>query len=126
MALWQGGSRRKPSGGRLLSARGKRRYEIARERIDTHVGPTAQKLVRTKGANQKVKLLRSDAINVTDPKTGKTQKAELTNVVENPANIHYVRRNIITKGAVVETSAGKARVTSRPGQHGALNGVLVE
>lgn len=126
MALWQGESRRKSTGGRLVSSRGKRRSEIARERVATHVGEDAQKLVRTKGGNQKVKLLRTQSINVTDPKSGKTTKAELTNVVENPANIHYVRRNIITKGAVVETTAGKVHVTSRPGQSGALNGVLVE
>ncbi len=126
MALWQGESRRKSTGGRLISSRGKRRSEIAREHIDTNIGETAQKVMRTKGANQKIKLMRTDKINVTDPKSGKTQVAELTNVVENPANIHYVRRNIITKGAVVETSAGKARVTSRPGQSGALSGVLVE
>ncbi len=126
MALWQGNSRRKPTGGRLIRAAGKRRSEIAREHIDAHVGEHRQKLVRTKGANQKIKLLSTEAINVTDAKTGKTTKAQLTNVVENAANIHYVRRNIITKGAIVETSAGKARVTSRPGQNGALNGVLVE
>lgn len=125
MALWQGNSRRKPTGGRLIRAQKKRRSEIARERIDTHVGPTAQKMVRTKGANQKVKLLRTDAINVTDPKTGKTQKATLQTVTENTANIHYVRRNIVTKGAVVETDLGRVKVTSRPGQHGALSGVLV-
>lgn len=125
MALWQGNSRRKPTGGRLVSAQKKRRFEIAREHIDAHVGPHRQKLVRTKGANQKIKLLSTDAINVTD-KNGKTQKASLTNVVENPANIHYVRRNILTKGAIVETSAGKARITSRPGQSGALSGVLLE
>lgn len=126
MALWQGNSRRKPTGGRLVSAQKKRRFEIAREHIDTHVGAHDQKLVRTKGANQKIKVLRSDRINVTDSKTGKTVAASLTNVAENSANIHYVRRNIITKGAIVETSAGKAKVTSRPGQTGALNGVLVE
>ncbi len=125
MALWQGNSRRKPTGGRLIRAAGKRRSEIAREAIDAHVGEHRQKLVRTKGANQKIKILSTEAINVTDAKTGKTTKAVLTNVVENAANIHYVRRNIITKGAIVETSAGKARVTSRPGQAGALNGVLV-
>ncbi len=125
MALWQGESRRKSTGGRRVPSRGKRRSEIARERVDTHVGAHAQKIVRTKGGNQKVKLLRSDRINVTDPKTGKTSKADLTNVVENAANIHYVRRNIVTKGAIVETSAGKARVTSRPGQTGALSGILV-
>lgn len=126
MALWQGLSRRKPSGGRLIRARKKLRSEIARERLAPHVGEHKQKLVRTKGANQKVKLLQTNKINVTDPKTGKTTPADLTNVVENSANVHYVRRNIITKGAVVDTSAGKARVTSRPGQYGALNGVLVE
>lgn len=126
MALWQGDSRRKSTGGRKIRAQGKRRSEIAREHIDTLVGEQSQKLVRTKGANQKVKLLRTDKINVTDPKSGKTTAASLTNVTENAANIHYVRRNIVTKGAIVDTSAGKARVTSRPGQHGALNGVLVE
>jgi small subunit ribosomal protein S8e len=34
--------------------------------------------------------------------------------------------NIITKGAVIETDAGKARVTSRPGQHGVVNAVLLK
>lgn len=126
MALWQGNSRRKSTGGRLIRSAGKRRSEIAREAIDAHVGEHRQKIVRTKGANQKIKLLATDAINVTDPKSGKTSKAALTNVVENSANIHYVRRNILTKGAIVETSAGKARITSRPGQSGALSGVLVE
>ena len=126
MPLWQGDSARKATGGRKIRAQGKRRSEIAREHIDTLIGEDSTKLMRTKGANQKIKLMRTDKINVTDPKSGKTTVAELTNVAENPANIHYVRRNIITKGAVVETSAGKAKVTSRPGQAGALNGVLVE
>ena len=126
MALWQGESRRKSTGGRLVRARGKRRSEIAREHIDTLVGGESQKIVRTKGGNEKVKLMRTEKINVTDPKSGKTSVVALTNVVENAANIHYVRRNIITKGAVVDTSAGKVRVTSRPGQTGALSGVKVQ
>lgn len=125
MALWQGNSRRKPTGGRLIRAQKKRRSEIAREHVDAHVGIDRQKLIRTKGGNQKIKLMATHTINVTDTKSGKTTKAELTNVVENKANVHYVRRNIITKGAIVETSAGKALVTSRPGQNGALNGTLV-
>lgn len=126
MPLWQGESRRKSTGGRLIASRGKRRSEISREHVDAHIGEHAQKLMRTKGGNQKVKLMRTNKINVTNSKTGKTTSADLTNVTENSANIHYVRRNIITKGAVVDTSAGKAKVTSRPGQSGALSGVLVE
>ena len=54
MALWQGGSSRKPTGGRLIRAAGKRRSEIAREHIDTNVGPDKHKIVRTKGANQRI------------------------------------------------------------------------
>jgi small subunit ribosomal protein S8e len=35
------------------------------------------------------------------------------------------RRAIITKGAIIETSKGNARVTSRPGQCGIINAVLL-
>jgi len=125
MALWQGDSNRKPTGGRLIRARGKRRSEIARARIDTRMGPDKAKIIRTKGGNQKIRMLSATTVNVTDPATGKTSRASLKTVVENAANIHYVRRNIVTKGAVVETELGQVRVTSRPGQHGALNGIKI-
>ena len=125
MSLWQGESVRKPSGGRLIAARNKRRFEIAPEDAETKLGEHTQKLVRGRGDSQKVKLLASNFINVTDPKTGKTTKAQIKTVTENPANIHYVRRNILTKGAVVDTDLGKVKITSRPGQSGALSGVLV-
>jgi small subunit ribosomal protein S8e len=52
--------------------------------------------------------------------------AEIENVAENAANPNYARRNIVTRGAVIETSEGRARVTSRPGQDGQVNAVLVE
>jgi small subunit ribosomal protein S8e len=57
---------------------------------------------------------------------GETIEAEIENVVENPANTNYARRNIVTKGAIVETSEGRARVTSRPGQSGQVNAVLLD
>lgn len=126
MSLWQGLSTRKPSGGRLILARKKRRFEIAPEDAETKLGPHSQKLIRARGASQKVKLLATNTINVTDSKTGKTTKATIKTVTENPANIHYVRRNILTKGAVVDTDKGKVKVTSRPGQAGTLSGILVQ
>ncbi|RLF79472.1 30S ribosomal protein S8e, partial [Thermococci archaeon] len=43
-----------------------------------------------------------------------------------PANRQYVRRNIITKGAIIQTEIGKAIVTSRPGQDGVVNAVLIK
>jgi len=64
-------------------------------------------------------------VGVTDPKSGKTGKAEITRVVKNPVNADYDRRGVITKGTMIETSLGLARVTSRPGQDGIINAVLV-
>ena len=125
MALWQGESVRKPSGGRLISARKKRRFEVSQEDQNTFVGAEKVKAARTQGGGKKLKLLAAKKVSVTDQKTGKAKVATIKTVTENPANIHYVRRNIVTKGAVVDTDAGKVRITSRPGQHGALSGVLV-
>ncbi len=126
MSLWQGLSTRKSTGGRLILARKKRRFEVAPEDAETKLGEHPQKLIRGRGASQKVKVLATNTINVTDQKTGKAKKATIKTVTENPANIHYVRRNIITKGAVVDTDLGKVKITSRPGQSGALSGILVK
>jgi len=64
--------------------------------------------------------------NVIDPETNSTTRTPVLEVLENEANPHYVRRNIITKGAIVKTQLGPARVTSRPGQHGIINAILIE
>jgi small subunit ribosomal protein S8e len=65
-------------------------------------------------------------VNVSDPDTKTFKKTKIISVEGNQANPHYVRRNIITKGAVVKTEMGSVRITSRPGQTGFLNGVLLE
>jgi small subunit ribosomal protein S8e len=51
------------------------------------------------------------------------QAARVITVRENPANPNYVQRNIITKGAILETDLGLVRVRSPPGQDGVLSGV---
>ncbi len=126
MALWQGRSDRKPSGGRLVRHRKKRKFEIGREPHRPTLGETTRKNVRVRGGHTRTRVLKTNEANVTNRETGETVVAEITNVVENPANPHYVRRNIVTKGAIVETSEGQARVTSRPGQDGAINAVLLD
>lgn len=117
-------SKRKVSGGRYHSARGKRRHELARLPTLTRLGEKKAKLLRTRSAHLKQILFSAKEVNVTD-KSGKSRKTEILNVIENPANPNLVRRNIITKGAIVETKLGKARITSRPGQEGSLNAVLI-
>ncbi len=125
MALWQGKAKRSKSGRRIRYARGKRKFEIGRESLLTTIGANRLKVIRTKGNNRKTRVKTSDIVYILDPKTLKTTKTEILTVKENPANIHYVRRNIINKGAIIETKIGKAKVTSRPGQCGTINAVLL-
>ncbi len=126
MAIWQGRPKRKPSGGRLRLARKKRRFEVGREKQFTHVGARKVKMYRVKGANTKARLLLVDTANVVDPKTKTIKRATILTVKSNPSNPNYVQRNIITKGATVMTDMGEAVVTSRCGQDGVVNAILVE
>jgi small subunit ribosomal protein S8e len=125
MARAQTKSKRKATGGRYVAGRSKRRSELTRLPTHTKLAENKIKSMRVIGGNPKKFLLAANAINVSDAK-GKVAKVELTNVVENKANPHLVRRNILTKGAIVETKLGKVRVTSRPGQNAVLSGVLVK
>ena len=125
MALWQGNSRRSKTGRRIRYAQGKRKFEIGREMHLTTIGEPKMKDVRTKGNNKKTRVLTANVVYVVDQKTNKTTKTEITSVVENQANIHYIRRNIINKGAIIDTKLGKAKITSRPGQSGTINAVLL-
>jgi small subunit ribosomal protein S8e len=124
LALWQGRSRRKPTGGRIRSGRNKRKFEIGSEPSHTLLGKTKRKQYRQRGGGMKVRVMSGDDVNIYDPGTKKTSKSKIVTVKENAANPHFIQRNIITKGAIVQTEAGRVRVTSRPGQDGVVNGVL--
>ena len=125
MGIWQGRSRRKRTGGRLRPIRKKRRFEIGREQQHATLGGGTVKRYRVRGGNLKLRILTTQTINVFDPATKKMQQTKVITVRENPSNPNYVQRNIITKGAILETELGLVRVRSRPGQDGVLNGVRV-
>lgn len=126
MAKWQGRSLKKPSGGRIWPRREKRRRELGSEFVPVTVGEEKREVRKTKGGDKKLRLRRAERANVLDPRTKEFRVVKILGVVENPANPHFVRRNILTKGAVIQTEIGKAKVTSRLGQHGVVNAVLVE
>ncbi|MBP6020966.1 MAG: 30S ribosomal protein S8e [Candidatus Methanomethylophilaceae archaeon] len=126
MALHQGKSNRKPSGGRLVSSREKKKFEMSREKQFTKVGKESLKPYRGMGGSSKVGMLFAEYANVLDKKTNKVARVKIFGVKTNPADPNYVQRNIINKGAMISTEAGVAVVTSRPGQCGAINAVLVE
>ncbi|MBN1194163.1 MAG: 30S ribosomal protein S8e [Methanomicrobiaceae archaeon] len=123
---WQGRSVRKETGGRIRLARGKRRVEIGRAPADTHIGEDRNRIIRTHGGSHKVRALRAAFANVADPKTGETKRVRMETVEANTANPNYVRRNLLTKGAIIKTEIGRARIVSRPGQDGVICAVLVE
>jgi small subunit ribosomal protein S8e len=104
----------------------KRRAEIGLAPADTHIGEERHRVIRTFGGNDKVRGLRAQFANVTSPKSGETKKVKIETVEKNTANPNYVRRNLLTKGAVIKTEIGSARITSRPGQDGVINALLLE
>ncbi len=118
--------KKKPTGGMKRRWRGKRAFEAGAEPTETTLGPVKKRWVGIRGGGIKVRIASSDWAVVTDRASGKTRKSKLLRVVRNPSNVDYQRRGVITKGAIVETDLGQARVTSRPGQDGVINAVLVE
>ena len=119
-------SRRTPTTSIYRSSRGRRLAELGSVPALTKIGEKRVKTQRTKGGNSKIRLLSENTLNLYDAKTKKHEKVKIINVVESPADINYVRRNILVKGTLVETEKGKARITNRPGQEGTINGVLVQ
>ena len=126
MAQWHGISRRKPSGGRKVQARSKRSTEISTEKQFALVGEPKRKIYRKTGGNSMVRVMSENRVSINNTKTGKTTIGKIHSVVESQSNPNYVRRNILVKGAIIETDKGRARITSRPGKDGVINGVLIE
>src|SRR2546429_7445346 len=116
MALWQGRSKRKPTGGRYRPFRKKRRREIGREQQYAFIGAQRLKLYRTKGANRKVRVLKAEFANVLDRRTAVTKKVKIVTGKANPSNPNLVTQNIITRGATIQTELGLARIRPRPGR----------
>ncbi len=126
MARAQFRSKKKISGGHYRDIRKKKLRDLSREPALTKISNERKvKEIKSLGGNRKFKLLTVTHVNLMT-KDGKAKKVVVKNVVKNPANRHYVRRNIITKGSIVETELGKAVVTSRPGQDGVINAKLLE
>ena len=125
MAIDQSRSKRKQTGSRYKPYRKRKQYELGRLASVTKVEPLRKRRIRTMGNNYKLRLLSTNVANLYDPKTKKYVKASITTTSANPANRHFIRRNIMTRGSIIETDKGKARITSRPGQDGVVNAVLV-
>jgi small subunit ribosomal protein S8e len=126
MVVFQGKSRRKSTGGRRLHHHKKRKFLLGRESADTRIGERRLRKIRARGASRKLRLLMADTANLVENPGEKGKTVKILAVKENPASRDFTRRNVITKGAVIDTEAGPARVTSRPGQDGVVNAVKIQ
>lgn len=126
MAYWHGEKGKRRTGGEINLARGKRKHELGSVATFTKLGEDKRIVAARKAGNKKVRAMSVQFANVLDPNTKKISKAKILDIVENRANPHFVRRQIVTKGSLIKTEVGNARVLSRPSQHGVVNAVKIE
>ncbi|MDJ0269661.1 MAG: 30S ribosomal protein S8e [Aigarchaeota archaeon] len=125
MVQWHGDlHKRKRTGGIRVPPRKKRRYERGGGINVVYLGDPDIRARRARGGNIKIAVRATKYANVADG-SGRVQKMEIIRVVKNPSNRDYDRRKVITRGTIIETPAGQAVVTSRPGQDGVVNAVLI-
>jgi small subunit ribosomal protein S8e len=115
---------RKFTGGRKVAMRDRRKFEIDRYPNEAVMGTMEIVSRRIRGNNAKNALKTAEFANVVDPVSKKVVRARILQVAKNSANKDYERRGVITKGALLETESGTARVVSRPGQDGTVNAIL--
>lgn len=125
MTISQFRSRRKISGGRYKDFRKKRLTDLGRDATLTKIGNLRKSKFGIKSGTKKIVLLSSNIANVYDPKDKKYKKANIETVIDNSANRNFIRRNILTKGTIIKTELGKAKITNRPGQESCINAVLI-
>ena len=115
---------KKLTGGKYHSSRKKKLYEKQNQRKHPSLGKTSLKTVRVKGGNTKTFVLKTNIANIIVD--GKAKKADIINVEETPQNRFFARQNLLYKGALIETSLGKARITNRPTKEGCVNAILIK
>lgn len=119
-------TKRKKSGGKRHRYRGRRAYERDGYALEPVVGPVQKRFIRVRGGKMKVGLVSADVANVADPVEKKVLKVKIIRVKSSPANREYERRGVITKGSIIETELGDAKVTSRPSDDGVVNAILIK
>ena len=116
----------KITGGKYRKRRKKKSYELKTKPRLVVLGKEKKKKIKIRGGKLKVVLLCTDKVNVIDKESKKAKVVEIKNVVEVPSNKFLARRNVLVKGAIIETEAGKARITNRPGQEGCVQAVFLK
>lgn len=115
---------RSGSAGRRGKFSDKRLAHIGGVFTATRVAAAEQRrIIRLRGGRRKAILKRATFVNALIK--GKVIKIKIISVIGGP-NPEHVRANIVTKGSILNTEAGKIQVTNRVGQDGIVNGKIVQ
>ncbi|MGD1835306.1 MAG: 30S ribosomal protein S8e [Nitrososphaeraceae archaeon] len=117
-------SGRKYTGGKKNQSHSRRKHQIDRYPNEPVQGNQNIISRDVRGNNTKQAIKSTEYANINDPINKKTTKTKIIRVLGNSANKDYERRGVLSKGAVIETELGTARIVSRPGQDGSINATL--
>ncbi|MCS7142789.1 MAG: 30S ribosomal protein S8e [Aigarchaeota archaeon] len=118
--------KRKKSGGKKGTQRKRKRFERGDDPLLPVVGDRDVVVKRVRGGGTKVAIKSDNKANVVDPQTNTVTRTDVLSVRDNPANRDFARRGVITRGAIIETPLGLARVVSKPSSAGTINAVLIK
>jgi len=114
---------RKISGGKYKKGRKKRLHELSGKPRLVAFGEEKKKKLKTRGGKEKTVLLSTNKVCLTDKKSNKIKVVKVKAIEQIPSNRYL--KNVFIKGAIIDTELGKARVTNRPSQEGAVCAVLI-
>ena len=112
MVQWHMKSNRKFTGGRSRTHRRSTKQLVWRGGVfaETKLADKEERIkFKTRGNTDKNALSYAMYANVTDSSTKTSSKAKILSVFENKANRQFARRNIITKGAILEVDLNSGR-----------------
>lgn len=124
MTICKSTSKRKSTGGRLSTWRKAKKHSLGRDTNPTTLGKDKVTMTKTMGGNKLISIIRTQFANLSA--NGKINKVKILDVSKNSANRHFVRRKVLTKGAIIKTDKGEAIITSRPTRDGVLNAKLIK
>jgi len=116
---------KKITGGRYRKSRKKKLIEKKGQSRIVTLGKEKKKSLEIRTGKIKAVLLREDVANVFDTKTKTAKVSKILNVLEVPSNKLLARKNVLVKGAIIETELGKARITNRPSQEASIQAILI-
>lgn len=93
--------KRRATGGKRISIRKKRKFEMGRPAAMTKIGAKRVHTVRCRGGNLKYRAMRLDTGNFSWGSEVRTARSRVLDVVYNASNNELVRTKTLVKGAIV-------------------------